>query len=334
MIRSSLACWVAVVLAGCSEPSTCELAPDLDPALLCLWTDSPGSPLIEPPANHSIIADPTVVTPEDSPDGRWHMFAHALTAIYHYTSDDGLAWTEVGHLPFTLGSLRPYIYKEGATYYLLFEQYASLDSSTIQIMESSDLVSWSESVTILEPTLDWETEGQTRVGNPFVMAKDGEYWLYYSAGAVYLDDASYDEPRYVGLARATDLHGPYHKQPQPLVGPDPAVAWRNLGAGSMKLLQDRFGGEYVALENGIYEDGAGASRSAIQVLASADGVSWREVCAAPPLAPTGTGWKQAFVYAFATTRREGELRVYYNGRDGWLDGVERIGMSSVELPCN
>ncbi len=89
----------------------------------------------------------------------------------------------------------------------------------------------------------------------------------------------------------------------------------------------------IALENGIYRDGSGASRSAIQVLESEDGVSWSELCAEPPLQPARTGWKSSFVYAFDSTRVDGNLRVYYNAREGWAEGVERIGMASVRLPC-
>ena len=323
-----------VLAAACSSAPQCE--PDLDTtpaATLCAWTDAPQNPLIAPPANLDIIADPTVIEPDDSPDGRWHLFAHALTAMYHYVSADGVAWTEVGKLPFSLGALRPYVFKEGAVYYLFFEQFLALDHSVIQVMESTDLATWSAPTTVLEPTFDWEKAFQTTVGNPFVVARDGEYWLYYSAAGVYLDDAGYSEPLNIGVARATDVHGPYVKQAQPIITPDAAVSWRNLGAGSIKLLDDRYAGRWTALENGIYRDDAGNSRSAIQVLESDDGVSWREVCPAPPLAPTDAGWKQSFVYAFDTTRRGDELRVYYNAREGWSNGVERIGMSSLSLPC-
>ena len=82
----------------------------------------------------------------------------------------------------------------------------------------------------------------------------------------------------------------------------------------------------------VYLDAAGHSRSAIAVLASPDGVVWTEVCPAPVLAPHGTGWEAALVYAFDTARTGDTLRLYFNARDGWVDGVERIGLAQLSLP--
>ncbi len=50
------------------------------------------SPLIQPPLGSPIIADPSFLGPEDSPDQRWHLFAHSIWGIHHYVSDNGLAW--------------------------------------------------------------------------------------------------------------------------------------------------------------------------------------------------------------------------------------------------
>ncbi len=335
----------ALFFAACSSdhpsnaappPATCAaLGQTTATAALCQWTDYAGDPVLAPPGE-PIVGDPTVLAPEASPDGRWHLFAWMFAGIVHYASTDGIAWTEVDR-PFKIGAVRPYLFKEGGVYHLLFEKFSQVVApqiSAIQISESTDLATWSDPVTILEPSLDWEKETQTTVGNPFVVARDGQYWLYYSAAGVLLPDTGFTEPRYIGLARASDLHGPYTKEARPIVAPDPAVAWRNMGSGSLKLLADKCGGRWVALENGIYSDANGASHSAIQVLESDDGVAWSEVCPTPPLGPSGTGWKSAFVYAFATVRRKGDLRVYYNGRNGWADGVERIGFSSVSLTCD
>ena len=327
------------VLSACgSDPPSnacAALATTPASAVLCQWTDYPGNPVIAPPTE-PIVGDPTVVAPEDSPDGQWHLFAYTFGGIEHYTAPDGIAWTFVDK-PLPLGAVRPYVFKEGGTYHLLFEKFSRLlapQISNIQMIDSTDLVTWSDPVTLLEPTLAWEMETQTTVGNPFVIRRDGQYWLYYSAaGSLMPDNTGFTEPRYIGLARATDLRGPYTKEPKPIISPDPSVPWRTIASGSLKLLADPYDGRWVAMENGLYQDNAGATHSAIQVLESDDGVAWREVCPTPPLAPSGTGWKSAFVYAFATVRRKGDLRVYYNARNGWADGVERIGFSSVSRTC-
>lgn len=345
-VRAVLAAGLAVTtlsFAACKDdagtappvPTKCAaLDQTAASAALCKWSDHPGNPVLAPPGE-AIVGDPSLLAPEVSPDGRWHLFAWLFTGIVHYASSDGIAWTEVDR-PFPIGSVRPYVFEEKGVYHLLFERFSQIvppQVSAILTSESTDLVTWSEPVTILEPTLDWEKETQSTVGNPFVVARDGEYWLYYSAAGVLLPDTGFTEPRYIGLARAKALRGPYLKEPRPIIAPDAKIAWRNFGSGSMKLLADKYAGRWVALENGIYQDAAGATHSAIQVLESDDGVAWREACAAPPLAPSGDGWKKAFVYAFDTVRRRGDLRVYYNARDGWKEGKERIGFSSLTLPC-
>ncbi len=326
--------FTACTSAAPPVPSCSDLAQVSASSVLCNWTDYPDDPVLEPTGS-PIIGDPTVLPPEETPDGRWHLFAWEYSGIVHFASPDGIAWAMVDN-PFPAGAVRPNVFKEGGVYHLLFEKFSQFlppQASSIQISESTDLATWSAPSTILEPSLPWEQETQSTVGNPFVVARDGQYWLYYSAAGVLLPDAGYTEPKYIGLARATDLHGPYTKQVEPMLSPSANVAWRNLGSGAMKLLADKYGGRYVAMENGIYTDAAGKSHSALQVLESDDGVTWTEACPAPPLAPTGDGWKRAFVYASDTVRRHAELRVYYNARDGWTSGTERIGFSSVTLPC-
>jgi hypothetical protein len=47
------------------------------------WIDHPDNPLISPPWPEFLIADPSVVTPDISPDDQWHLFAHSLIGIHH-----------------------------------------------------------------------------------------------------------------------------------------------------------------------------------------------------------------------------------------------------------
>lgn len=101
--------------------------------------------------------------------------------------------------------------------------------------------------------------------------------------------------------------------------------------GDLKLLDEPIAGRWIAFNNGIYEDADGHSRSAIQVLSSADGLAWEPVCDGPVISPGGDGWKRAFVYAFDPVWVGDTLRLYYNGRDGWADGIERIGLATSEI---
>ena len=85
------------------------------------WKDHPNNPLIKPPFPEWLIADPTVLSADEAPDGKWHLFAHGLLGLYHYQSYDGLHWQKVkGAISFL--ALRPFIYHARKKYYLLYEK--------------------------------------------------------------------------------------------------------------------------------------------------------------------------------------------------------------------
>nr|MCU0283976.1 hypothetical protein [Candidatus Nanopelagicales bacterium] len=56
------------------------------------WGWDPRSPLLGPPFPSPVLADPTFLPPDATPDGRWHLWAHSLLGIHHHTSDDGFTW--------------------------------------------------------------------------------------------------------------------------------------------------------------------------------------------------------------------------------------------------
>src|SRR3990172_1862958 len=87
------------------------------------WKDHEANPLIEAPGREWIIADPTFLPPEQTPDNKWHLFAHSLLGIHHYISDDGIAWQKHGKKLF--GGMRPYLYVDEGRYILLNEQLRS-----------------------------------------------------------------------------------------------------------------------------------------------------------------------------------------------------------------
>ena len=333
-VRGSVA-WVFLlsIAVGCTaspKPVTSDDAALV--AALCTWQEHPANPLIQPPDGEWLIGDPTVLRPDESPDGRWHLFANSLLGIYHHVSDDGIAWQRLEPILFELGYVRPFILRDGGAYHLFFEHFLSASDSRIEQITSTDLAAWSTPTIVLTADLPWEQEGMATVGNPFVELRDGTYWLYYSATTVFLADASFNEPRYVGLARSPSLAGPWTKEPQPILRPDAKEPYRNHGAGSFKLLDGGWPDRRIGLENGIYLDAEGHSRSAIFVLQSDDGLAWRQLCPAPIILPHGDGWEKALIYAFDTARVGNELRLYFNARDGWADGVERIGMAHTTLP--
>jgi hypothetical protein len=183
---------------------------------------------------------------------------------------------------------------------------------------------------------------------------DTAWRLYFSAGLAYIEDCGFNEPKYIGVAMGSGPGEPFKPLPYPLLGPGldafsgtgldtrvdtVANAGPELGAGSMKVI--RLDDGWLGLQNRIYRDDArdvghdgnhdgGASSSAIFVLRSEDGLSWRPARDQPMIAPDpGSNWRSSHVYACDCRYREADGRwyLYFNARDGWRisEGRERIG---------
>ena len=218
--------------------------------------------------------------------------------------------------------------------------------STISLSTSIDLVSWSAPRTLVKPTMDYMRDPALgdAVSNPRVFEagtggnSEGtpEWRLYFSASLSWIDDCGFNEPRYIALARGPSPGGPFAPDGAPVnrpevgtatVGklPDGAVA-ENLGAGSIKVI--RMDDGWIGLQNRIYRDFGGRSRSAIFMVRSGDGLSWHPVREEALVAP-GEGWTHSHVYACDCRYRQadGLWYLYFNARDGWTiaDGTERMG---------
>jgi len=297
-----------------------------------VWTDHPQNPLINPIKPDWMVADPSVLTPDKTPDGKWHLFANAIIqGIQHFVSDDGVSWERVAKKLFI--GIRPYVFLENGVYHLFYEKPASIRRSVIAIRKSTDLVNWSEAAVVSAPELKWERRGPMATnGNPCLIKFDGRFRLYYSASWVFLRDCLFFEPLYIGVAESDCIEGPYIKRPEPLIGPSPDPYFRNMGAGSMKIIPPT--GEnhgWYAFNNGIYRDKDGHSRSEIRLLKSSDGYDWKLCEGEPLIKPENSGWKRALVYAMHVVEFNGEWRMYYNARDGWFIGKERIGMAVADF---
>ena len=323
--------------ASCALASCAARVPTVDDFVRLTWRATQDGPVIRPPAGSPIVADPTFLLPHDTPDGRWHLFAHSIWGVHHFVGDDGVRWSRprlaVRH------ALRAFLLREGAIYHLLYERYPPLRlpllwlpglswRSWIERRSSRDLVHWSRPDQVLRPCLPWHRapgRGEA-VGNPCVVPVPGGYVLYYSASLVRVPDCGFDEPLHIGLARAATLDGPWHAEPEPVVSPRPDDPRCTLGAGAIKVV--RLDDGFVGLHNGIALDESGASRSAISVCTSADGTTWRYAHPEPIVAPT-TGWRARFVYA-CDVRRDpaaGRWYLYFNARDraAMTAGREAIG---------
>ncbi len=287
------------------------------------WSAHPDNPLIEPIWPEWLLGDPVVLPDDKAPDGIWHIFLNTVLFIYHYTSEDGVKWrrrNRVGR------GMRCFLIKEADTYYLFHELHVNPWQSNIVVRRSKDLWDWSSPKRILHPQLKWEKDGAGTVACPCVVKNGSMFRLYYSAGNVFLKDLGFAEPKYIGFAESRNILGPYRKRKTPMIEPDDRDPLRNKGAGAIKVYRDEENNRWVGFNNGIYSDHKNKSRSAITVMFSRDGRIWEEPYTEPLFAP-GDGWEKALVYQLdAVPRPNGELWVYYNARDGWRIGTERIGL--------
>ncbi len=304
------------------------------------WVDE-GVPLIAPPPLSPLIADPSFLFPEETPDASWRLYAHSAWGIVEYRSQDGRAWSRLRYA--VRNAMRAFVRPWQGGFVLLYEAYRPLAlpltilpwrrqwSSRIELRRSDDLVRWGAPRTLIEPCLPWmvdETYGSS-VSNPCLLEGEGGPRLYFSASLVHVEDCGFEEPRYIGYARLAEgatMSGPWLPSEGPCIRPEDDQRPGVIGAGSMKVLRMEDG--WIALQNKIYQDSSGLSRSALFVLRSEDGLGWREARAEPLLAPSSS-WRSSHVYACDCRFRErdGRWYLYYNARDAWYKtaGTERIG---------
>ncbi len=312
-------------------------------------------PLIEPPRLSPVVADPSFLLPGETPSGDWELFAHSAWGVHRYSSRDGKAWTERGIA--VHNAMRPFVRRldgEGACgdgeaparateprFGLYYEAYPPLAlpltalpfrrrwRSRIALSTSPDLDRWEPGRRLVSPLLPWMRDRALgfAVSNPCLVRDwTGSWRLYFSASLAWIEDCGFCEPRYIGLARGASPEGPFLPEPGPVLDPAEDPMPGVLGAGAIKVLPLSDG--YIGLQNKIYRDPRGRSRSALFILRSEDGRAWRPARPEPLIAP-GTGWTASHVYACDCRFREDDGRwyLYFNARDGWRisEGRERIG---------
>lgn len=290
------------------------------------FTDYAGNPLIRPPFPEPIIADPCVLPPPSSPDLRWHLFAHSLFGLRHYTSSDGTHWSRPSSIIIPL-AYRPFIYPESGLYYLIYEKLHHLlhfphYSSHLEIRSSSDLISWSPPAVLLRPSLPWHISPPSsgNVGNPCLVKFHGRYLLFYSAGLIRLPDYGFCEPARVGLAVSSSLTGPYSPQPRPL-------SWSGLPPSSHVSAVRAYaaGPQLFALQTRISSSGSGS----LYLASSSDALRWYSFSS--PLVNPDSPWKKSGVYIGSLARLGRQFRLYYNARAGHRVGTESIGLATASI---
>ncbi len=300
------------------------------------------SPVLKPFGGSFVVADPSLITPDESHDKKWHMFFHTTFGVHHFISDDGLRFEKRKKL--LNRAMRPNINKVGDTYYLFYERTSPLLinglnflglakwKSDIYVTESKDLFNWSEPKPVIENTRDYETcKIGTSISNPFLLREGGINRLYYSCGMTYIEDCKFCEPTHISYAESKNITSGYVSAKKPLISPDKNNPYLNLCSGCIKVY--RLSDGYIGVQNGIYEKD-GKSHSAIFLMTSPDGLefTFKKMLVEPGIV-NGQNWMKQFVYASHLVRYGNTLRLYFNARNAAhpIKGRECIGFAEAEI---
>lgn len=301
-----------------------------------------NSPILRPFHGSFVVADPSLLTPEASRDGKWHMFFHTTFGVFHFVSNDGIDFKKVAKI--TGRAMRPNINYIDGRYYLFFERTrplffnalnvvnAAAWKSEIHVTESDDLKTWSKPKPVIVNTRDYEkSERGMSISNPFLLQERGINRLYYSCGLTFIKDCGFCEPTHISCAESKSITDGYVSAEKPLISPDKNNPYLNLCSGCLKVY--RLSDGYIGIQNGIYEKD-GKSHSAIILLTSADGLNFEfaKILVEPGM-DGGKDWMKQFVYASHLVKYKNTLRLYFNARDtaDMLKGRECIGFAEAEI---
>lgn len=303
---------------------------------------SKQSPILKPFNGSFVAADPSLLTPDNCHDGKWHIFFHTTFGIFHFSSDDGVDFRKVQKI--ANRAMRPNINFIGGRYYLFFEKTRPLIAnalnlvnavkwkSEIYVTESADLLNWSAPKPVITNTRAYENSSKgMSISNPFLLQENGINRLYYSCGLTYIKDCGFCEPTHISYAESKSIAEGYVSAENPLISPDRNDPYLNLCSGCLKVYKLSDG--YIGIQNGIYEK-EGKSHSAIILLTSADGLHFEfEKVLVEPSVVDGKDWMKQFVYASHLVRNGNTLRLYFNARNtaNPITGRECIGFAEAEI---
>lgn len=300
------------------------------------------NPILRPFHGSFVVADPSLLTPDNSHDGKWHMFFHTTFGIFHFFSNDGIDFKKAQKI--TGRAMRPNINRVDGRYYLFFERTRPLFfnalnvinaaewKSEIYVTESPDLKSWTDPKPVITNTRGYEkSERGMSISNPFLLRENGVNRLYYSCGLTFIKDCRFCEPTHISYAESQSIDSGYVSAENPLISPDKNNPYLNLCSGCLKVYKLSDG--YIGIQNGIYEKDS-KIHSAIILLTSSDGLNF-EFCKilVEPAMDGDKDWMKQFVYASHLVRYKNTLRLYFNARNtaDMFRGRECIGFAEAEI---
>ena len=221
-----------------------------------------GNPILKNPLNSFVIADPSVLTPDVSHDGKWHLFCHTFFGVYRYESDNGVNFKNTGKI--VNRAMRPNINYIDGKYYLFYERTRPVIfnllslvgakwKSEIYCVESTNLKEWSKPYLVVGKTRNYEEYNKGfAISNPFLTNIDGKYRMYYSCGQTFIPDCGFCEPTHISFAESENITSGYISRETPIISPNKNIEYLNLCSGCLKVykLKDC----YIGLQNGLFEE--------------------------------------------------------------------------------
>lgn len=296
-----------------------------------------------------VVADPSILPPDKSPNGKWNMFCHTFFGVERYTSSDCITWNRLGII--ATRAMRPNINYIDGKYYLYYERVlpffkkaltvigAKKWHSEIYLITSDNLVNWSKPQPIIQDTTNYtHDELGVSISNPFLLEVGGKKRLYFSAGQTFIKDCGFSEPTYISYAESDSLTEGFIPLEKPILSPDKNNKYLNLCCGCLKVykLKDA----YIGLQNGIYLDEENHSHSAIMLLKSTDGVKFEFIkpLIEPQLCKHNKKWMAQFVYACCLNydKDSHSFFIHFNARNtsNIIFGREHIGYAIGKIGEN
>ncbi len=295
------------------------------------------------------LCDPFFLFPEESPDGKWHLFGHTWVGIEHFISENGISWE-----PRKMVALRghsPSVYREDGVYYLIYEKHNAsppafnkgrlrrreqekISYSRFEMRSSTDLVLFSEPKIILDSReIPFAADGlkKPRISRPQIIKDRGGYRLYFGASHLKLPDTQQKTSRYFALAISSSLEGPYAlaNEGEPLISPYADDPFRSMAVGSIKVLPADDG--FIAFECAMSWDKEHAKTTSVLLqLESSDGLAFKPSMRSVLLSPPQQGWASRYIVSCDVhyKKEEGCWYCYYsaNSKHGYYPVQESIGL--------
>lgn len=316
------------------------------------WYPFSEYPLLKPRWYFPRLSDPTFLLPENSPDNRWHMFAHNWLGIQHFVSNNGLDW-----VPKKMIELRghsPFIYYSKSVWYLIYEKHDSTPSSLSfkelkehrgkkDSLSRIEMISTEDMEFFSKPTVLFDSRdvpfAKTLLKNPrlsrpqlFFDEKTG-YRLFFGASHIVMPDSGQKATLYFALAQSDKLLGPYKTVGDaPLFGPSADDKYSNLAVGGIRVVPVKDG--YVGFECAFGWDKINnKSISNLIQIESKDGIKWKQSIKRPLISLPEGGWASRYITSCDVQYMEDDYcyYCYFSGNSKYKIGPFKFIRESLGL---